>query len=161
MVLVAAALIGLLVPPAAFFLLHDAYPLTWLAELKNVQTLAGALVALFAASLATTPLVITARYYDNNPGNVGVFPSPLPEKLAAFYLNFESIRIGLEDYSANALRAFPRVDRANASNVVADSSILSKAKLTLNWTVETIPKVTELGQAVIKELEKIRDAKFG
>jgi hypothetical protein len=58
-VLVVAIIIGLSAAPAAAIFLWYSHPLTWRLELEKFQTLAGALVALLAASLATTGVLLT------------------------------------------------------------------------------------------------------
>jgi hypothetical protein len=54
-----AAAVAVLAAPAGFYLLWHAHPAAWPQELLKYQVLAGALVALFAAGLATTGVLLT------------------------------------------------------------------------------------------------------
>jgi hypothetical protein len=67
--LFAAACVGFLAAPTAFLLLWHTYPDTWLTKLKTVQTLGGAFVALFAASLGTFGVLLTIRNQRLNVQN--------------------------------------------------------------------------------------------
>ncbi len=169
-VLVVAIIIGLSAAPAAAFFLWYTHQLTsWQIELEKFQTLVGALVALLAASLATTGVLLTImaqrreqrrsrliarqqvasafigeiavireelahelvgpvlkkglhdiqtgkgkvhvntvrllthpRYYNNNPGNVGLFSNMLPQELTRFYSRLEAFAVYLDTYSTAA-----------------------------------------------------------
>lgn len=61
MLLYAAACVGLLAPVAAFVFFRRAYAHIWLTELQKYQALAGAFVALFAASLGTLGVLLNIR----------------------------------------------------------------------------------------------------
>ena len=58
-VLVVAIITGLSAAPTAAILFWHTYSLTWEIELQKYQTLAGGLITLFAASLATTGVLLT------------------------------------------------------------------------------------------------------
>jgi hypothetical protein len=57
--LVVASICGLLAAPALFLYLYHTFPDTWWAEVAKIQALAGASVALFAASLGTIGVLLT------------------------------------------------------------------------------------------------------
>jgi hypothetical protein len=65
MLLYAAACVGLLAAVAAFVFRH-AYAHIWLTELQKYQALAGASVALFAASLGTVGVLLKIRTHRLN-----------------------------------------------------------------------------------------------
>jgi hypothetical protein len=66
LLLYAAAGIGLLAPIAAFLLFQHTYRDTWSTELQKYQALAGAFVALFAASLGTLGVLLNIRTQRRN-----------------------------------------------------------------------------------------------
>jgi hypothetical protein len=53
--------LGLLAPVVAFLFFRRAYAHVWLTELQKYQALAGAFVALFAASLGTLGVLLNVR----------------------------------------------------------------------------------------------------
>lgn len=216
-VLVVAIIIGLSAAPAAAFFLWYTRPLTWQVELEKFQTLAGALVALLAASLATTGVLLTImaqrreqrrsrliarqhvasafigeitvileelahelvgpvltktlhdietgvgkvqvttvrlstnpRYYNNNPGNVGVFPNLLPQELTRFYGRLEAFSASLNTYST-------------AAEHVATQDILPPTTSTA-WIIYSIKDALKnlnfllvRGRKLITDLETIRN----
>jgi hypothetical protein len=64
--LVVAAICGLLVAPVLFLYLYHTFPDTWWTEFVKIQALAGASVALFAASLGTIGVLLTIWYQKRN-----------------------------------------------------------------------------------------------
>ena len=56
-------------PVVAFLFFRHAYPDMWLIELQKYQALAGAFVALFAASLGTLGLLLNVRTQRRNTEN--------------------------------------------------------------------------------------------
>jgi hypothetical protein len=178
--LVVASICGLLAAPALFLYLYHYFPDTWWTEVAKIQALAGASVAVFAASLGTIGVLLTIwnqrrnlekqlsaqrreqdrlrifqqqhvasafigeitvileevahdlvgpvlkkalhdiqmsagpvqvttvrlmskpLYYNNNPGNVGLFPNLLPQDLTRFYSRLDAFSTYLDRYSTAA-----------------------------------------------------------
>jgi hypothetical protein len=70
------AALGLLAPVVTFLFFQHAYPDAWLTELQKYQALAGAFVALFAASLGSLGLLLNVRTQPGRrcrPGDLGRF----------------------------------------------------------------------------------------
>jgi membrane protein implicated in regulation of membrane protease activity len=216
-VLVTAIVIGLSAAPAAAFLLWYAYPLTWRIELEKFQTLAGALVALLAASLAATGVLLTImaqrreqrrsrliarqhvasafigeigviteelahelvgpalrkalndvesgsgkvqvttvrlttnpRYYNNNPGNVGLFPNLLPQELTRFYSRLEAFSAHLNAYSAAA-------EHALVQDTLPPTTSTQWILYSIKEALEHLDFLLEHGRKLITELEAIRN----
>jgi hypothetical protein len=57
--LVVASICGLLAAPALFLYLYHTFPDAWWTEVVKIQALAGASVAVFAASLGTIGVLLT------------------------------------------------------------------------------------------------------
>jgi hypothetical protein len=217
-VLVIAIIIGLSAAPAAAFFLWYTCPLTWQIELEKFQTLAGALVALLAASLATTGVLLTImaqrreqrrsrliarqhvasafigeitvileelahdlvapvlrktlhdiqtgsgkvqvttvrlstnpRYYNNNPGNVGVFPDILPQELTRFYSRLEAFSASLNTYSTAAEHVLTQDTLPPTTSTAWILYSIKDALKNLDFLLERSPKL-------ITELEAIRNA---
>lgn len=233
----AAVAVGFGAAPAGFLLLRHSFPVTWPEELPRYQVLAGALVALFAASLGMVGVSLTIRtqrlnvsrqlesqrkeqerarrlthkqvaaaligeiavlveelqhelvrpvitnalrdiengsglvsvstvriggklprYFENNPGNVGLFPNPIPEDLTRFYSRFEALVLELNRYSdvaedfAHAL-ASPQTAVARIPLMTSDQVVYL-----LRGVLAKIDFCIERGRALIRELETIRDS---
>jgi hypothetical protein len=229
--LVLAAVIGLAAAPVAFLVFWYSFPTTWLIELPKYQALFGALIALFAASLASVGVAVTiwnqrlivarqlaaqrqeqdlargltrqqiasafigeiavildelrheflrpvlettvrnmelsegqeirvstvrigrhlGRYFDSNPGNVGLFPSAISEGLTRFYATLEEIRLDLDWYSS-----------AIESNTKNETPLMSGQQiLALIWKIlREIDECLQSGPTLIEGLRVIRDAKL-
>jgi hypothetical protein len=216
-VLVVAIIIGLSAAPAASFFLWHTYPLTWQAELAKFQTLAGALVALLAASLATTGVLLTImtqrreqrrsrlisrqhvasafigeitvileevahelvepvlrktlhdvqmgtgkvqvttvrllgrpQYYNNNPGNVGLFPNLLPQELTRFYSRLEAFSTCLDRYSAAA-------EHVATQGTLPPTTSTQWILYSVKDALKNLDFLLERGRKLVKELEAIRN----
>jgi hypothetical protein len=94
----------------------------------------------------------TAKYYDNNPGNVGVFPNLLPQELTRFYSDLHAFATCLDRYSSAA------------EHVMAEGTL--PATTSTHWIIYSIQDALKKldsclkrGRVLIAELEVIRNAK--
>lgn len=239
LVIGAAVVVGFGAAPAGLFLLWRTYPTAWPEELQHFQALAGAFVALFAASLGIVGVVLTirtqrlnvdrqldaqrkeqgrarglsrrqvaaafigeitvlveelqhemvrpalttalraveggsgpvpvttvrmggklGRYFDSNPGNVGLFPNPVPENLTRFYSRFEAIELDLDRYSEFA-EAVARALSSPHGEPVSGGMTPEQVIYLLRTVLKHIEFCLGFGSALIKDLELIRDAPLG
>jgi hypothetical protein len=97
------------------------------------------------------------RYFDSNPGNVGLFPNPVPENLTRFYSRFEAIKLDLDRYSDFA-EGFAR---APSSGVFSGGMTPQQVIDLLHTVLRQIDFCIGSGSALIKELELFRDSQLG
>ena len=102
--------------------------------------------------VTTVRLAVNPHYYNNNPGNVGLFPSLLPQELTRFYSRLDAFATCLDRYST-------------AAEHVTTEGILPPTRST-PWIIYSIQDalrnldfLLERGRALIAELEVIRDEK--
>jgi hypothetical protein len=88
--------------------------------------------------------IVTERYYGSNPGNVGLFPNPLPEKLTEFYSRLETLRVNPDRY----LEYMPKGELSASDAIRMLEYIGSNTDACVNG-----------GRALTTQLEAIRDAK--
>jgi hypothetical protein len=91
------------------------------------------------------------RYYDNNPGRVGLFRKPLPETLTKFYTTFEAVQLNLDRYSTEAEAISKGQPRSLSMSPPLVIDLLETLLSDMNFCIER-------GTALVKELEAIRDA---
>jgi len=230
-----AIAVGIGAAPAGWFLLWQTYPGTWVQELARYQALAGALIALNAASIGMIGVLLTirtqrlnverqlaaqrreqdrarelarkqvaaafigeiatviqelrhewvrpalvsavsqmqsgmgpravttvriggefARYYNSDPGNVGLFPNPIPENLTRFYSRFEAIKLELDRYS-DLTEGIWRTLSSQAAVAPIPQMTTDQVIRLLRSVLENIDTCLQLGPALTRELEAIRD----
>jgi hypothetical protein len=88
--------------------------------------------------------IVTERYYGSNPGNVGLFPNPLPEKLTEFYSRLETLRVNLDRY----LEYMPKGELSASDAIRMLEYIGSNTDACVNG-----------GRALTTQLEALRDGK--
>jgi hypothetical protein len=226
--LVVASICGLLAAPALFLYLYHSFPDTWWTEVAKIQTLAGASVALFAASLGTIGVLLTIwnqrrnlekqlsaqrheqdrlrifqqqhvasafigeitvileelahdlvgpvlkkalhdiqtsagpvqvttvrlmgkpLYYNNNPGNVGLFPNLLSQELTRFYSRLDAFSTYLDRYSTAA-------EHVALKGVLPSTASIPWVIYWIRDALKNLNLLLERGRALIAELEIIRD----
>jgi hypothetical protein len=89
-------------------------------------------------------LIVRARYYESNPGNVGYFSKQLPQELTEFFSRFETIRVNMDRYT----------EYASQGTLTASHAIR-----TLEYIVESLNYCVARGRALTTQLEAIRDEK--
>lgn len=97
------------------------------------------------------------RYFESSPGNVGVFPNPIPEDLIRFYSRFEAIKLDLDRYSDFA----ESVARSLSSSHGEPTDFGMTPDLViylLRGVLEKIEFCLQWGAALTTRLKAIRDA---
>jgi hypothetical protein len=233
----ASVAVGFGAAPISLALLLHFYPATWPEELQHYQALAGALVALFAASLGIAGVLLTIRnqrsnvlrqieaqrqerirerdlarrqvasafigeietliqeiqdpfirpalitaldsvksgpglvrvatvriagrftpIFDSNPGNVGLFPTPIPENLARLYSRFEAIRVNLDHYSDAAEAVAQRLASPDAPPSLSLPMTATQITILLRGVLVDLSDCVISGTDLMRELATIRDA---
>jgi hypothetical protein len=90
-------------------------------------------------------IFVKARYYEANPGNVGLFPHPLPQQLVEFYNRLEGLILYYERYNAAA---------------IASTTDLSEARLVelhfrINSVLQSLDPCITVGKTVLTQLQGI------
>lgn len=88
------------------------------------------------------------RYYDSNPGNVGLFPSATSQGLTRFYATLEEIRLDLDWYST-AIDTYTN-QKAHIMSYPQIIQLIRKILHEIDFCVEAGPRL-------VGELSAIRD----
>jgi hypothetical protein len=109
-----------------------------------------------AVETTTGPINVTTmriegptKYYDSAPGNVGMFPNPLPEQLTRFYDRYENVKSNLERYSSAAEEVFLT---GNLPKKTSNEWVIHSMKA----AIKDIDYCASSGRQLITELDQIR-----
>jgi hypothetical protein len=113
--------------------------------LNDIKTGSGR-VRVDTVRLSTNP-----RYYNNNPGNVGVFSKTLPQHLTRFYSRLEAISTSLETYSTAA-------EHVATQDTLPATTSTAWIIYTIEDALKNLSYLLQHGRKIITELEKIRNS---
>ena len=114
--------------------------------LNDIQTGTG------KVPVTTGRLLNTAKYYDNNPGNVGVFPNLLPQELTRFYSDLHAFATCLDRYSSAA-------EHAITEGTLPATTSTHWIIYSIQDALKKLDSCLKRGRVLIAELEVIRNAK--
>jgi hypothetical protein len=100
----------------------------------------------------TVRLLTNPRYYNNNPGNVGLFSNMLPQELTRFYSRLEAFAVYLDTYSIAA-------EYAATHNALPPTTSTDWILYMINDALKNLDFLLEGGRKLIAELEAIRNEK--